>query len=115
MINIAGFGMLTDTPEQNVADMDAKATADMAMKHRDVVVGIKSAHYQGPEWVSVDRAVAAGTAANVPVMVDFGYFREERPYHQLRDRAPATRRHQHAHVPRAGPVHRRQRQGARTT
>jgi len=83
MLNIAGLGMLTDIPEQNVLDMDAAATADMAGRHRDVVVGIKSAHYMGPEWVSVDRAVEAGTKAGVPVMVDFGYFREERPYHQL--------------------------------
>ena len=83
MLNIVGLGMMTDVPEQNVLDMDAKATADMAGKHRDVVVGIKSAHYQGPEWVSVDRAVEAGRAAGVPVMVDFGYFREERPFHQL--------------------------------
>ncbi len=83
MLNIAGFGMLTDVPEQNVHDMDAKATADMALRHRDVVVGVKSAHYMGPEWVSVDRAIEAGKAAGVPVMVDFGYFREERPYHQL--------------------------------
>jgi dihydroorotase len=63
--------------------MDPKTTAAMAVKHRDVVVGIKSAHYQGPEWVSVDRAVEAGKAAGVPVMVDFGYFREERPYYKL--------------------------------
>ena len=83
MLNIAGLGMLTDVPEQNVHDMDAKATAEMAGRHRDVVVGIKSAHYQGPEWVSVDRAVEAGRAAGVPVMVDFGYFREERPYYKL--------------------------------
>ena len=83
MLNIAGFGMLTDVPEQNVLDMDAKETAAMATRHKDVVVGIKSAHYMGPEWVSVDRAIEAGTAASVPVMVDFGYFRGERPYHQL--------------------------------
>jgi dihydroorotase len=83
MLNIVGLGMLTDVPEQNVHDMDAKATADMAAKHRDVVVGVKSAHYQGPEWVSVDRAVEAGRTAGVPVMVDFGYFREERPFYQL--------------------------------
>lgn len=83
MLNIVGLGMLTDVPEQNVHDMDAKATAQMALKHRDVVVGIKSAHYQGPEWVSVDRAVEAGKAAGVPVMVDFGYFRVERPYYKL--------------------------------
>jgi dihydroorotase len=83
MLNIVGLGMLTDVPEQNVHDMDARATANMALKHRDVVVGIKSAHYQGPEWVSVDRAVEAGTAAKIPVMVDFGYFRVERPYYSL--------------------------------
>jgi dihydroorotase len=83
MLNIVGLGMLTDVPEQNVHDMDPKAAAAMAETHRDVVVGIKSAHYQGPEWVSVDRAVAAGRMAGVPVMVDFGFFREERPYHQL--------------------------------
>jgi dihydroorotase len=83
MLNIVGLGMMTDVPEQNVHDMDAKATADMAVKHRDVVVGIKSAHYQGPEWVSVERAVEAGNMAKVPVMVDFGYFREERPYYKL--------------------------------
>jgi dihydroorotase len=83
MLNIVGLGMLTDVPEQNVHDMDAKAAADMAARHRDVVVGVKSAHYQGPEWVSVDRAIEAGRAAGIPVMVDFGYFREERPYYQL--------------------------------
>ncbi len=83
MLNIVGLGMITDVPEQNVHDMDAKATAEMALKHRDVVVGIKSAHYQGPEWVSVDRAVEAGTMAKIPVMVDFGYFRAERPYYTL--------------------------------
>ncbi|MBA3887448.1 MAG: amidohydrolase/deacetylase family metallohydrolase [Acidobacteria bacterium] len=83
MLNIVGMGMITDAIEQNVHDMDAKATAEMATRHRDVVVGIKSAHYQGPEWVSVDRAVEAGTLAGVPVMVDFGFFREERPYYQL--------------------------------
>ena len=83
MLNIVRLGMITDVPEQNVHDIDAKATAQMAVKHRDVVVGIKSAHYQGPEWVSVDRAVEAGEPAGIPVMVDFGYFRAERPYYKL--------------------------------
>jgi dihydroorotase len=83
MLNIVGLGMPTDVPEQNTHDMDPKATAEMAKKHQDVVVGIKTAHYQGPEWVSVERAVEAGTLANVPVMVDFGYFLPERPFHKL--------------------------------
>jgi len=83
MLNIVGLGMMSDPIEQNVHDMDAKTTADMATKHRDVVVGIKSAHYQGPEWISVDRALEAGTLAKIPIMVDFGYFRVERPYYKL--------------------------------
>jgi dihydroorotase len=63
--------------------MDPKATAGMARKHQDVVVGIKSAHYQGPEWVSIDRAIEAGRLADVPMMVDVGYFRDERPFWQM--------------------------------
>jgi dihydroorotase len=83
LLNIVGIGMITDALEQNTHDMDPKVTAEMAHKHKDVVVGIKSAHYQGPEWVSVERAVEAGTLADIPVMVDFGYFLPERPYYQL--------------------------------
>lgn len=83
LLNITGMGMPTDVPEQNIHDMDPKATAEMARKHKDVVVGIKSAHYQGPEWVSVERAVEAGTLAGIPVMVDFGYFLPERPFFRL--------------------------------
>ena len=56
MLNIVVMGMVSDPIEQNVHDMDAKATGDMATKHRDIVVGIKLAHYRGPEWVSVQEA-----------------------------------------------------------
>jgi dihydroorotase len=63
--------------------MDAKATAEQAMRYRGVVVGIKTAHYAGPEWTPVERAVEAGTIAGVPVMVDFGVFAPERPYQEL--------------------------------
>ena len=81
LINIAGFGMMTDFTEQG--DFDAAAVAALAKKHKDVVVGVKSAHYQKPDWQSVDQAIAAGNAAGIPVMVDFGYFLPERPYWQL--------------------------------
>jgi dihydroorotase len=55
----------------------------MVTANRDRIVGIKTAHYDGPEWVAVERAVQAGTLANVPVMVDFGTFRKERPFQEL--------------------------------
>jgi dihydroorotase len=83
MLNIVGHGMGGGSIEQNLDDMDAKATAAEALKYKDVVVGIKTAHYDGPEWTPVERAVEAGTLADIPVMVDFGTFRPERPFQDL--------------------------------
>ena len=84
MLNIVGNGMggRADV-EQNVADMQAEKTAEMAKKYKDNVVGIKIAHFKGAEWVAVERAVEAGKLANVPVMVDFADFRPERPFQDL--------------------------------
>lgn len=83
LINIAGLGMMNDVTEQVSADFQPKEVAAMAAKHKDVVVGVKSAHYQLPDWLSVDRAVEAGKLSGLPVMVDFGYFLPERPYWEL--------------------------------
>jgi dihydroorotase len=83
LLNIVGKGMGGENIEQDVNDMDAAATADQAKKYKDTVVGIKSAHFRGPEWTAVERAVEAGTIANVPVMIDFGTFRQERPFQDL--------------------------------
>jgi dihydroorotase len=82
-LNIVGQGMGGGKIEQNTADMDAKKTADAVMAHRDVLVGVKTAHYTAPDWIAVDRSVEAGTLAKVPVMVDFGSFRPQRPYEEL--------------------------------
>ena len=75
--------MVSDIIEQHAPDFDPKTTAAKAEKHRDVIVGIKSAHYWHPGWESVDRAVEAGELSGLPVMVDFGYFMKERPYWRL--------------------------------
>lgn len=82
-LNIVGKGMGGGRIEQDLNDMDAKATAQQAMKYKDTVVGVKTAHYAGPEWTPVERAVEAGTEAQIPVMVDFGNFRPERPFQEL--------------------------------
>jgi dihydroorotase len=82
-LNIGGVGMPGDAQEQNVSDMDAKAAADLAIANRDTIVGIKVAHYRGPDWTPVERGVEAGTLANIPVMIDFGEFRPERPFQEL--------------------------------
>jgi dihydroorotase len=81
-LNIVGRGM-AGAPEQDLTDMDAKSAADQALAHNDIIIGIKTAHYAGPEWTPVEHAVEAGTLANIPVMVDFGVFRPERPFQDL--------------------------------
>ncbi len=81
-INIVGAGM-RPRYEQNLDEMDAQAAAAEALKYPQIIVGIKTAHYDGPEWTPVEHAVQAGTIANIPVMVDFGTFRPERPYEEL--------------------------------
>jgi len=82
-LNIVGHGMRGAKFENDQSDMQAKPTAEMALKYKDVVVGVKTAHYAGPEWTPVEQAVEAGTIANIPVMVDFGSNRKERPMSEL--------------------------------
>ncbi len=71
-LNIVGAGMGSGKIEQNVADMEVKPTADMALKHKGLIVGIKSAHFNGPEWTPYERALEVGRMAKIPVIVDFG-------------------------------------------
>jgi dihydroorotase len=82
-LNIVGNGMRGAKYENDLTDMEAKPTAEMALKHKDLVVGVKTAHYAGPEWTPVEHAVEAGTIANIPVMVDFGANKKERPMSEL--------------------------------
>ena len=71
-INIVGHGMKGGPMEQDLTDMDARLTAMRIRQNRGVIVGVKVAHYSGPEWDPVTRAVEAGKLGDVPVMVDFG-------------------------------------------
>ena len=83
LINIVGSGMRGGPVEQDLADMDARLTAMRIREYPGIIVGIKTAHYRGPEWDPVDRAVEAGKMTNVPIMVDFGDFVPERPFQDL--------------------------------
>ena len=82
-LNIVGAGMRGPKFENNLADMEPGPAAEMAKKYPGLIIGIKTAHYAGPEWTPVEHAVQAGTAANIPVMVDFGANKPERPIEVL--------------------------------
>ncbi len=89
LVNIARPGM--GDAEQIVANLDVEAAARAALEHKDVVVGIKTAHFwtnlpfdaEHPPWASVERAVEAGRLCDMPVMVDFWPRPPERPYPDL--------------------------------
>jgi dihydroorotase len=83
MINIVGRGLAGGRYEQDLADMEVKPTADMALKYKGLIVGVKSAHFSGPEWTPYERAVEVGAIADIPVMIDFGSNRSERPVSEL--------------------------------
>ncbi len=75
-INIIGAGMAAndDAAEQNDHDMDLDALSKVIADNRDIIVGVKTAHWQQPNFISVQKAVEAGNRNHLPVMVDFGWF-----------------------------------------
>jgi dihydroorotase len=89
LVNISRPGM--GLAEQTVSNLDPEAAAEAALRHRDVVVGLKTAHYwtslpfdaEHPPWASVERVVEAGRLADMPVMIDFWPRPPERPYPDL--------------------------------
>ncbi|MEZ5402891.1 MAG: amidohydrolase/deacetylase family metallohydrolase [Bryobacteraceae bacterium] len=70
-VNIVAAGMYGGQVENDPKQMDVEKAAATVMKHRDVVVGIKTAHYQPADWTAVDNAVKAAEGSNSVVMVDF--------------------------------------------
>jgi dihydroorotase len=73
-LNIVGAGMYGSGeggPENNVGEMDVAAAVQMVKKYPEIIVGIKTAHYQPADWEAVDRAVKAAELSNSVLMVDF--------------------------------------------
>jgi dihydroorotase len=70
LINIVGAGMVGEPAESNTEDMEPAKTAEAISRNRDVIVGIKTAHFGGKGWTAIDRAEEAGRLAKVPILVD---------------------------------------------
>lgn len=88
-LNIVANGMGGGL-EGSLDQMDPRLCATTITRYRDIIVGVKTAHYWTKEpwdaehvpWAAVDRAIECGTLANVPVMYDF-WPRPERTYEDL--------------------------------
>jgi dihydroorotase len=71
LINILGRGMIGGEDQQSdVTDMDSEKTGEMIRRHRDIIVGVKTAHFGGQGYIAIDRAREAGRLGGVPIMVD---------------------------------------------
>lgn len=81
LLNIAGLGM-AGSVEQDVSDLDAEATADLIQRRGDILVGVKSAHFLGPGWESVDRGVEAARLSGTFCLIDQDA-RPTRPFDQM--------------------------------
>jgi dihydroorotase len=71
LLNIVGAGMYGAEVEDDVNEMDVEAAAAMVRKYPEILVGIKTAHFQPANWEAVDRAVKAASLSNSVLMVDF--------------------------------------------
>src|SRR5437016_13272280 len=88
-LNIVANGMQGGL-EQTVDQMDPKRCAETIQRYKDIIVGVKTAHYWTGEpwdpehtpWAAVDRAEECGKTAGVPVMFDF-WPRPDRSYADL--------------------------------
>ena len=88
-LNIVSDGM-NGGLEQSLDEMDPKLCSATIAKYRDIIVGVKTAHYwtalpwdaEHVPWAAVDRAIECASLANVPVMYDF-WPRSDRTYEDL--------------------------------
>jgi dihydroorotase len=100
LLNIVGAGML-GAVENDVAEMDAAACAEMIRAHPELIVGSKTAHFAGPGWEAVDGALRAAELSDTVCMIDF-WPRPTRTYPELLARMRPGDIHTHVyaqHIP----------------
>ena len=69
LLNIVGSGMIMDG-EQNVSDMDSDATAQKIKERKDMLVGVKVAHFEANSWEAIKRGKKAAEDSGTFMMVD---------------------------------------------
>ncbi|MDP6778306.1 MAG: amidohydrolase/deacetylase family metallohydrolase [Candidatus Latescibacteria bacterium] len=93
LVNIVGAGMV-GKPEQDTSEMVPEACAEAVRAHREFILGVKSAHFQGPGWESAGGAIEAARLSDTFVMVDFAE-KPTRTYKELLERLGPGDMHTH--------------------
>ena len=79
LVNVASKGMINMECEQDPREFHPEITAEVAKQYKDVVVGIKGAHYWVGKpfddlhtpWASVDSGIRAAELCGMFFMIDF--------------------------------------------
>ena len=82
-LNIADYGMSTYQSEQFPETNSVEGFVRCWEENKDIIRGIKVAHYWGEDWGQIDCAKRVQEKTGLPIMVDYGHFRPGRPYDQL--------------------------------
>ena len=83
VLNAANYGMASLEGEQFPEKNDKEAYLRCYEKNRDILRGIKIAHYWADDWKQLEQAQELQQELDAPIMVDFGNFRPSRPYDEL--------------------------------
>ena len=82
-LNIADYGMTTLMVEQYPDENDIVSFISACNCYSKEIVGIKIAHYWNKDRKDVEYAQKVQKEVSLPIMVDFGVFKKERPYYKL--------------------------------
>jgi dihydroorotase len=69
-LNIVGVGMVGSPYEQNLQDMDPYLTGLMIGKYPEIIIGTKIGHFHGDTFEPIQKALDAGNALEVPLLVE---------------------------------------------
>lgn len=83
LLNICDYGMSSLQIEQFPEMNDFQAFLKCVDNYKDIIKGIKIAHYWGKNWADVEYAQKVQKEIDLPIMVDFGVFSNTRPYDEL--------------------------------
>lgn len=81
-LNIVAAGMYGGQVEDDPKQMNVEKAVATIRKNKDVIVGMKTAHYQPADWIAVDNAVKAASQTDTICMVDF-HPKQGRGYREL--------------------------------
>ena len=69
-LNIAADGLSGKPMQEDINEMNADSVALIIQKYKDIIVGVNIGHYEGSDWIPFEKALAAATKSNTPLLVE---------------------------------------------